>query len=315
MTTSTPCPSPLEAVHAALADAEVRRRIEGIVRRRVPADDVNDVVHQVMCDALASELAPDDPAEIPRWLFGVTRHKVADHHRTTRRRAAEPLDPARVAGPSAPLEARSLLREVIADAARDPRGAETMGWLAREAQGERLDELAREVSLPPATVRQRVSRLRRWLQKRWLREALLVAAASLVLGLAYRSATRQVITPIVADPLDDSAAAAGAALQGRWHVQSVEPDAALDPARRALVDADALLTAVDIDGGHVRFASPTRHGERRLEVGAVENGLFELRVVDSSGHVQRATATLDAADRLVVVGTEGDWQGRVVLSR
>jgi DNA-directed RNA polymerase specialized sigma24 family protein len=315
MTTSTPSPSPLEAVRAALADAEVRRRIEGIVRRRVPADDVNDVVHQVMCDALASELAPEDPAEIPRWLFGVTRHKVADHHRTTRRRAAEPLDPARLAGPSAPLEARSLLREVIADAARDPRGAETMGWLAREAQGERLDELAREVSLPPATVRQRVSRLRRWLQKRWLREALLVAAASLVLGLAYRSATRHVITPIVADPLDDSAAAAGAALQGRWHVQSVEPDAALDPARRALVDADALLTAVDIEGGHVRFASPTRHGERRLEVGAVENGHFELRVVDGAGHVQRATATLDAADRLVVVGTEGDWQGRVVLAR
>ena len=28
-----------------------------------------------------------------------------------------------------------------------------------------------------------------------------------------------------------------------------------------------------------------------------------------------ATATLDAADRLVVVGTEGDWQGRVVLAR
>jgi hypothetical protein len=50
------------------------------------------------------------------------------------------------------------------------RGAETMGWLAREAAGERLDELAREASLPAATVRQRVSRMRRWLRKRWLHE-------------------------------------------------------------------------------------------------------------------------------------------------
>jgi DNA-directed RNA polymerase specialized sigma24 family protein len=315
MTTSAPTPSPPAAVRAALADAEVRRRLEGIVRRRVRPDDVNDVVHQVVCDALASELAPEDPADIPRWLFGVTRNKVADHHRTSRRRAVEPLDPSRVAGRGAPLEARSLLREVIADAARDPRGAETMAWLAREAEGERLDELAREVSLPPATVRQRVSRMRRWLQKRWLREALLVAAAALTLGVAYRSATRPIIAPIVADPLDDRAAAAGAALQGRWHVESVEPDAALDPARRALVDADALITSIDIAGDHLRLASPTRHAERRLEVGPVENGHFEVRVVDGGGHVQRATGTLDRAGRLIVVGTDGDWKGRVVLTR
>jgi DNA-directed RNA polymerase specialized sigma24 family protein len=314
MTTSPSRPAP-HAVRAALADAEVRRRIEGIVRRRVQADDVNDVVHQVMCDALASDLAPPDPAEVPRWLFGVTRHKVADHHRTTRRRALEPLDPARVAGRAAPLEARSLLREVIADAAKDPRGAETMTWLAREAEGERLDELAREASLPAATVRQRVSRMRRWLQKRWLREALLVAAASAALLVAYRTATPPIVAPIVADPLDNAAAAASAALQGRWRVESVEPDGTLDPARRALVDADAMTTVVDIEGSRVRFSSATRHSERRLETGPVEGGRFEVRVVDGGGRVQRATATLDAGGHLVVVGTDGDWKGRVVLAR
>ena len=190
-----------------------------------------------------------------------------------------------------------------------------MGWLAREAEGERLDELARQASLPPATVRQRVSRLRRWLQKRWLREALLVAAASTVLFVVYGSATRPGPTPIVADPGDNPAAEAGAALQGRWRVESVEPDATLDPARRALVDAEALTTAVDVDGGEVRFSSATRHGERRLEVGPVEHGAFEVRVVDGGGRVQRATARLDARGRLVVVGTVGDWRGRVVLAR
>jgi DNA-directed RNA polymerase specialized sigma24 family protein len=312
--TTAPSPPPLDAVHAALADADVRRRIESIVRRRVPADDVNDVVHQVVCDALASDLAPEDPAEVPRWLFGVTRHKVADHHRASRRRATEALDPAQVAGRPTPLEARSLLREVIADAARDARGAETMRWIAREAEGERLDELAREVALPAATVRQRVSRLRRWLQKRWLREALLIAATSAGLFAAYRAATRPPVA-IVADPLNDRAAAASAALEGRWRIVSVEPDAALDPARRALVDAEAMVTVVDIAGPVARFASPTRHADRRLEVGPVEDGHFELRVIDAGGHVERATASFDAAGHLVVSGHEGDWKGRVVLAR
>jgi DNA-directed RNA polymerase specialized sigma24 family protein len=309
-------PSTSDAVRAALADAQVRGRIEGIVRRRVPPDDVDDVVHQVLCEALESELAPDDPASVPRWLFGITRHKVADHHRRARRRAMDPLDPARLPGRAAPLEARSLLREVVADAARDPRTAQTMGWLAREAEGERLDEMAREVALPPATVRQRVSRLRRWLRKRWLREALLVAAAGAVVLFVYGRARRDlVVTPIVADPLDDAAAAASAALQGRWHVQSVEPDAALDPARRALVDADAPTTAVDVEGDLVRFTSATGHGERHLVVGRLEGRRFELSVEDRGGHVQHAAAELDGADRLVVVGTEGDWKGRVVLRR
>jgi DNA-directed RNA polymerase specialized sigma24 family protein len=79
MTTASPtfpvCSPGPAAVRAALADAEVRRRIEGIVKRRVQPGDVEDVVQQVVCDALGSDLVPDDPADVPRWLFGITRHK------------------------------------------------------------------------------------------------------------------------------------------------------------------------------------------------------------------------------------------------
>jgi DNA-directed RNA polymerase specialized sigma24 family protein len=315
MTASRARPSSRDAVHAALADAHVRRRIEEIVRRRVRPDAVNDVVNQVACDALASALAPTDPAEVPRWLFGITRHKVADQHRSTQRRGTESLDPACAAAPPTPLEARSLLRRVLADATQDARGAETMRWIAREAEGERLDEMAREASLPPATVRQRVSRLRRWLRQRWLHEALVIATAGLVVLLIYLGVPRHVTTPIVADSMGATAAAVSAAVQGRWYVQSVEPDAALDSARRALVDAEALTTAVDVDGDRLRLASATRRAERRIEFGPMEDGHFEVRVADGGGHVQRGIAAFDRSGRLVVTSGEGEWKGRVVLAR
>jgi DNA-directed RNA polymerase specialized sigma24 family protein len=302
-------------VRRALADAGVRRRIEEIVRRRVRPDAVEDVLHQVACDALASHVAPEDPAEVPRWLFAVTRNKVADHHRTCGRRAEAPLDPGRLVGRPAPLEARSLLRQVIADASRHPRGAETMRWIAREADGERLDEVAREAALPPATVRQRVSRMRRWLRKRWLHEALLVAAAGLVAVLVLCSRAPRATIPIVADPLDDPRATAAAALEGQWRVVRVEPDAALDPARRALVNAEALSTVVQVTGSALALTSATRHAQRRLEVGVIVAGRFELRIIDGGGNVERATASLDAAGELVVVSNAGAWRGRVVLAR
>jgi DNA-directed RNA polymerase specialized sigma24 family protein len=314
MTTAPSRPSPADAVHAALSDAGVRARIEEIVRRRVQADAVTDVVGQVACEALASPLAPADPDEVPRWLFGITRHKVADHHRASFRRLDAGVDVEQLPGAGAALEARSLLRRVLEDASRDARAAETMRWIVREAAGERLDEMAREVALPPATVRQRVSRLRRWLRKRWLREIALVAAAALGIGVAWRLAPHHVTVPIVADPLHDSAATASAALQGRWHVVRVEPDAALDAGRRALVDAEAMTTVVDVEGARLHLASATRSADRVLDVGTVQDGRFTVRVADGGG-TQTATATLDDAGHLVVTSREGAWRGLVVLGR
>jgi hypothetical protein len=239
------------------------------------------------------------------WIFGIARHEVADHHRRSYRRVAAPEDPDALPAHGAPLEARSLLREVMVDAACDARAAETMGWLAREAAGERLDELAREVSLPAATARQRVSRMHRWLRKRWLHEALLVAAAGVVVSLVVRSAPQAQPRSIVADPWADSAAAASAALDGTWHIERVEPNASLDPARRALVDAEARTTTVEIDGHGLRTESATHGGEWRLDVGPVVNGAFAIEVVDRGEAVERASATLDATARLIVESREG----------
>lgn len=309
-----PLASRHEAVRSALADPAVSRSIHSLVGRRVPAQDVGDVVHAVVCDALAAE-DPPPPGDVPRWLFGIARHKVADHHRHARRRPDGVMDAALVNGPAAPIEARSLLRGMIADATRDPRSAETLGWIAREAAGERLDEMAREASLPAATVRQRVSRLRRWLQRRWRAEALLVLAAALAAVVVALHRTPAAPVPIAADPMGDASAAAGAALQGRWRVVAVEPDGSLDAARRALVDAEALSTVVDVDGTDLRFTSASHAGERVVRAGAVAGGAFPVTVADAAGHAQRATASFDARGRLVVVSGEGTWRGRAVLER
>jgi DNA-directed RNA polymerase specialized sigma24 family protein len=317
MTTAiAPSLSPhLEAVRSALADPAVRQSIQSLVGRRVPAQEVGDVVQAIVCDALAAD-DPPPPGDVPRWLFGIARHKVADHHRQRSRRPLEVLDAALVEGRGAPLEARSLLRGLVADAARDPRSVQTLGWIAREAAGERLDELAREASLPPATVRQRVSRLRRWLRKRWRTEALLVLAAAITaVAVALHRPARSSIVPIAADPMGDPAAAAGAALQGRWRVVTIDPDGSLDAARRALVEADARTTVVEVRGDLLVFTSAYHHGERRLEAGAVTGGRFEVKVTDASGRVQRATGSFDERGRLVVGSPDGDWRGRAVLER
>jgi DNA-directed RNA polymerase specialized sigma24 family protein len=302
-------------IRGTLADSAVRQGIQSFVGRRVPAQEVADVVHTVLCDALEAD---DSPAtrDVPRWLHGIVRHKVADHHRRARTHPLATVDASLVGDRAAPLEARSLLRSVLADATRDPHDAQTMGWIAREAAGERFAEIAREASLPAATVRKRVSRLRRWLRKRWRAEAMLVLAAALTaLGVALHRPSAAPVGPIVADPVADSSAAAGAALQGRWRFIAVEPDPSVAPPRRALIDGEARTTVVDVTGSVLRVTSASHHGERRLEVGPVTGGRFEIRVVDAGGFMERAWASFDGRGRLVLSSTEGSWRGRAVLER
>ncbi|WP_438021521.1 sigma factor [Sorangium sp. So ce315] len=167
-----------------LADPGTRRALEEFVRRRVPGGEVDDVVQTVLCDALASPSRPADPAELRRWLLGIARHKVADHHRRSSRETAAELPDLPVGPP--PIEARELARwaEEQAAATRDAR--QTLAWMAREGEGEKLESIAAEEQVPAARVRQRVSRMRRWMRERWLAELAAVAALALLAIVVVR---------------------------------------------------------------------------------------------------------------------------------
>jgi DNA-directed RNA polymerase specialized sigma24 family protein len=304
-------------LHLLLGDTSLVDRLAAFVGRAVPAGDVRDVLHQVVREALDAPAAPTDRDEVRRWLFGIARHKIADFHRL-RRRVFAPVDPEQLASRPAPIEARSLLRRVLADATRDPRGAQTMSWLLREADGEQLETLAHEAALPPATVRQRVSRMRRWLRKRWGEEALLLAALSLV-GVAmvrgWHPSVDGQTTTMSADPGDDTAAAALVVLQGRWHVASVVPAATVPPAGRAVVEVEALATTIEVTGDQMTVRSPSRRLATSLQPGPVADRAFTLRLVEAGGSTHVVTVRVEGPDRLVITRSASDGGGSLVLEQ
>lgn len=166
------------AGHKLLGSAEIRKMLSDYVRRRVPESDVDDVVQTVLVEALASERVPEEKSELRKWLTGVARHKIADHHRRAgRERPAELPD---IETQPAPVEEQELARWAEKQARASKEGDATLRWMAREGEGDKLEHIAEEERLPAATVRQRVSRMRRWMKERWLAE---LAAAAAVLGL------------------------------------------------------------------------------------------------------------------------------------
>ena len=190
-----------------LAKPEVRRRLVAMISRRVPADATEDVVQAVLCDAL---VARDVPAleTVPRWLFAIARHKIADFHRRARR-LGETLEAIDDVATCDPIEERDLLEHAHA-IAPDARAFE---WIVRAEEGATLAEIAEEEDLPAPVVRQRVSRLRRA-----LRTALLAAAAVTVALLVAASHER--VPRIGADPV--ARPNRDLSLDGSWHVVGVE---------------------------------------------------------------------------------------------
>ncbi|WP_437300503.1 RNA polymerase sigma factor [Sorangium sp. So ce426] len=179
-----------------LAEPGLRRALEDFVRRRVPGREVDDVVQTVLCDALASPGRPADPTELRRWLLGIARHKVADHHRRSAREAATELPDLPVGPP--PVEARELARwaEEQASASHDAR--QTLSWMAREGEGEKLESIAAEEQVPAARVRQRVSRMRRWMRERWMAELAAVAALAILAIVVARLLRSTSEAPLIA---------------------------------------------------------------------------------------------------------------------
>jgi len=169
-----------------LAEPGLMRAVEAAVKRRVQGDEADDVVQATWTDVLQANDVPADPEEFRRYVFGVARHKVFDHYR---RRAREvPTDAvADVEQPPEPLSARDILRWAEGTLP-DSESKDTLEWMLREGDGEKLEHIARDANLPAPRVRQRVSRLRRFLRQRWAAELLI---GVLLAGGAYLYTTRK----------------------------------------------------------------------------------------------------------------------------
>ncbi len=163
-----------------------RAALTAMVRRRVPEGEVDDVVQAALTEAVARTDRPKDPEGARKWIWGVARNKIADHHRRARR---ETLDTPEVAE-SAQQAERDLLRWAVGELPEGADAQKTFEWLLREGEGEKLEEIAAEERLPAPQVRQRVSRLRRLFRSRWAQ----LAAAGLLAWMAWLAwrATRTV---------------------------------------------------------------------------------------------------------------------------
>jgi DNA-directed RNA polymerase specialized sigma24 family protein len=159
-----------------------RRTLLGIVRKRVPERDVEDIVQATLTEAL-SPTAPTDEAALQRWLIGVARHKIVDRHR---RGQKESFEVPELHDDSPPTSARDLVR--WAESALPAEGEEpqrTLEWMIREGDGEKLESIAASEKIPAPRIRKRVSRLRRHLRAEWKKELALLAALGVAATLIW----------------------------------------------------------------------------------------------------------------------------------
>jgi RNA polymerase sigma factor (sigma-70 family) len=163
-----------------VADPALRREVEAAVRRRVRGDEAEDVVQATLADVLSAHTVPEEPEEFRRFVFGVARNKVFDHFRRQKRQTPG-LEESEVRAPEPPLSARDILR--WAEGELPDSEAQTLEWMLREGDGEKLEHIARDAQLPATRVRKRVSRLRKFLRDRWAAELMLAGLAALLCGL------------------------------------------------------------------------------------------------------------------------------------
>jgi RNA polymerase sigma factor (sigma-70 family) len=185
---------------ARLADPDLTARLTHFVRTRVPEGEVSDIVQAAIADALAAEEHPEGDEDIVRWLFGICRHKLVDWFRRMRREVPRDLEANEDAAPaeSAPTGAMDLMRWARKELPPGRENEQTLEWMLREGEGEKLETIAAEANLPAPRVRQRVSRLRRYYKKKWAAQAAAVAALLLValaIVFALRRKDQQQVAP------------------------------------------------------------------------------------------------------------------------
>ncbi len=300
----TTMPSP-NFVREAIAAPSLRRSVAAMVRRRVPAGDVEDLAQSILCDALAAPGLPSDPEELRRFVAGIARHKVADFHRRTRRHEVSDVDD--LASEPSPVEARALLARIVSSVADSVRGRETLEWLVREHDGEQLRTIAADAGLPAPAVRQRVSRLRRVLRAQWA-HALALLLVTGTLGAIAEHERRQG-SAISADPAGDPIAQAALVAQGVWHIEEVSASDATGASLEAKV--------VDIRnrGRRVALMGPVGSITRTITAATAKpDGSIAIELRDDSGNVQHATAKL-AGDHMLLTLLDGRVRGTARLVR
>lgn len=151
-----------------------------------------------LAEALSSHATPEVGA-VRAWIFGILRHKIADHFRAGKKRGeASPLD--NLQAPPAPHDAQDLLRWAERELPRNADG--TLEWLLREGDGESLGDIADEAAVGAPAVRQRVSRLRRHFRARWALEAAALAALLVLAFFVFRALRKDPETVRLPPPIE-----------------------------------------------------------------------------------------------------------------
>ncbi len=280
-------------------DADVVSLLRSVVRRSVPANDVEDVVQSAVCDALRATHIPQRKEELSRWLVTIAKRRAADLHRALRPQSELRPD---LAGPEGmPVEWRDLIEHAVADASEDAYSQRTLELSFREAEGEPYATLADDEEVTEAAMRQRVSRFRRRMVARWLAVATL--GVTLLLG-GHRVMVGSDESALILPEEDIGVRLSLRPVAGSWVVRGwsgAEP----------LVDG----SRVTIDGTSLRIAMPT--GNHVFSVLAVEHladGTEQWRV--------RLPSKREALVQVVTKGTtatvtlrDGRWAGTATLRR
>lgn len=173
-----------------------------MVRKRVPESDAEDIVQSVLTDALASKNAPEEPEAIRKWVFAVAKNKIADFYR--KRRREEPSELVDVPAEETPYSERDLLRWAERELPPNSDSPKTLEWMLREGDGEKLESIAESEQIPAPRVRQRVSRMRRFLKERWMVTALAgtLVVVAIIFALKLRQSPKQdiAVTPEIPRP-------------------------------------------------------------------------------------------------------------------
>lgn len=241
-----------------VAQPEARSTLCAYVRRRGFLDDAEDLVQTVLCDALAVQAVPDEAADLPRFITGIARRRVADERRHRARwKGAELPELAVTMVP----EANDLLARIDASLT-EPEQRRSLEWLLREHAGDSLFEIAREQALHPATLRQRICRLRRHLR------AAHAWPLALLLALGFSVALFE--SPRTASPPSAETARALAPFEGSWRVVAWAPS-----------QYPAHGLSVVIHDGAARVQSPAGIVERDLQFQILSGNRVTLRAGDA----------------------------------